>query len=134
MPIDGLSHFNLRIRRSELEAVRDFYVVVLGLVIGERPPFDSSGYWLYADNVPIVHLVEANPEESHAATQRDVIDHLAFQCTGLAETIARLQAAGVEFETRQVPGTTQQQLFMSDPVGVGVELVFEDLSAAAGRA
>jgi len=134
MPIDGLNHFNLRVHRSELEAVKDFYVDVLGLVIGERPPFDSSGYWLYADNAPIVHLVEANPDESLAATGPNVIDHLAFQCTDLEEATVRLQSAGVEFEARQVPGTTQHQLFMSDPVGVGVELIFEDLSAAAKRA
>lgn len=133
MPISGLSHYNLRVCRSELDTIRDYYTDVLGLIVGDRPAFDSFGYWLYADGMPVLHLVARNPGENVATNQSGVVDHVAFQCTDFEGTVARLQAADVKFEARQVPGTTQQQLFLSDPAGVGVELIFEDLSAAAKR-
>ena len=44
----GLNHYNLRANRELLDALRDFYCTVVGLTVGERPPFSSFGYWLYA--------------------------------------------------------------------------------------
>lgn len=35
----GLSHFNITASDELLEKVRDFYVEVLGLAVGERPSF-----------------------------------------------------------------------------------------------
>ena len=55
MAIKGLDHITVNV--AELDASRRFYVDVLGLREGERPPFDSPGAWLYAGDRPIVHLV-----------------------------------------------------------------------------
>jgi len=63
-----------------------------------------------------------------------VIDHGAFRCTGLDETLARLKAAGVEFNERQVDDQALYQLFLFDPNGVKVELNFASAEAAGRRA
>jgi catechol 2,3-dioxygenase-like lactoylglutathione lyase family enzyme len=124
MPIKGINHVNLRLTRAQLETVRDFYVDVLGLVDGDRPPFRAFGYWLYCGDQPVVHLIESPTGESAARHRGDVIDHFAFECRDYDEMRRRLDAAGVDYRSRQVPETGVRQLFLSDPAGVGVELQF----------
>ena len=74
MPVDQLQHVNIRC--SDLARSRDFYVHIIGLVEGYRPPFDSIGHWLYIGALPAVHLVQwpANggsaPNGGGAASQR----------------------------------------------------------------
>ena len=46
MVIDGLDHITLKV--ADLNASRRFYVDVIGLREGDRPPFDSPGAWLYS--------------------------------------------------------------------------------------
>ena len=50
-----LDHVN--VRTASVELMRAWYVRVLGLKDGWRPPFPFPGAWLYAGNDPIVHLV-----------------------------------------------------------------------------
>ena len=56
MKVIGLDHYNLCGPRDVLESMRDFYVEVLGLEVGYRPPFGSFGYWLYAADQPVLHV------------------------------------------------------------------------------
>ena len=55
MPLGTLQHFT--IEPSDLERTKAFYVDVLGLEVGERPPLDFPGYWLYSGGVATVHLM-----------------------------------------------------------------------------
>ena len=55
MPLGGLQHFT--IEPQDLEKTKNFYVDVLGLEIGDRPPLDFPGYWLYSGGVATVHLM-----------------------------------------------------------------------------
>ncbi|OYU41562.1 MAG: diguanylate cyclase, partial [Burkholderiales bacterium PBB4] len=59
MPVHGFNHFNLRAPQPLLDRIRDFYVDVLGMKAGWRPPFPFPGYWLYLEEHAILHLVEA---------------------------------------------------------------------------
>ncbi len=124
MPTLGLNHYNLRASRQLIERLRTFYCDVVGLTPGERPPFGSFGYWLYAGGQPILHLSETRPGESSAAGATATFDHAAFTCSGRAEFERRLARLGIAFKTARVPGSTQVQLFISDPAGNGVELNF----------
>jgi catechol-2,3-dioxygenase len=124
MPITGFSHYNLRAVRPQLEELRAFYVEVVGLEVGARPPLDSIGYWLYAGGKALLHLSLAAASEGRGGTARTSFDHAAFECTGLAEFEAMLARRGIPFHKARVPGTTQLQLFFSDPAGNGVELNF----------
>jgi catechol-2,3-dioxygenase len=122
----GLNHYNLRAPRALLEAIKAFYCDVVGLAPGARPPFPVFGYWLYAGDAAILHLVEAQPGEARAAHIAGTFDHAAFTCTGLEATVARLEAMDVPFERAVVPATRCVQLFLQDPAGNGVELNFAD--------
>jgi len=126
MTISTFAHLNLQLDRSQIDAVRDFYVEVLGLTEGYRPPFDSAGYWLYAGDAPIVHLVRSESGEPKRNGDTGVIDHLAFHCADLRAVRARLEAAGVPARTADVPETGQRQLFLHDPAGTRIELLFDE--------
>lgn len=125
MPVTGFSHYNLRAARPELDLLRDFYVNVVGLQSGYRPPFQNYGYWLYIGPTAVLHLSEAGPDESRPGNVNNTFDHVAFSCSGLAEIEARLNACGIRYASDDVPVTGQHQLFFRDPAGNGVELNFE---------
>ncbi len=124
MPTLGLDHYNLRAPRELMERLRSFYCDVVGLSVGERPPFGSFGYWLYAGGQPVLHLSETRSGESRGAGAASTFDHAAFSCAGRGEFERRLTQLGIAFETARVPGTGQVQLFVTDPAGNGVELNF----------
>jgi catechol 2,3-dioxygenase-like lactoylglutathione lyase family enzyme len=134
MAIESLNHYT--IRTTDLERSRAFYEDLLGMRVGERPPFQFPGLWLYsADGTPSLHLVGIDPADNQGLTDylgnrggsgadTGAIDHIAFVVTGLAETIARLNRAGVPFTERTVPLLSLHQLFVDDPDGVRIELNF----------
>jgi catechol 2,3-dioxygenase-like lactoylglutathione lyase family enzyme len=132
MAIGALNHFT--IRTVDLEATRAFYVDVLGLEEGPRPPLGFPGHWLYSAGMPTVHLVgpreEAGKPPRHAGPT-GLLDHIAFSANGLAAMRARLQAHGVAFQERLVPRDGQTQLFLHDPNGVAVELNYAPGEASA---
>lgn len=129
MPVLGFSHYNLRAPRPLLDALRDFYVDVVGLAPGPRPPFRSFGYWLYAGGQAVLHLSEASPGEQREPGRTHTFDHAAFRCSDRAATELRLAALGIAFERAQIPATHQVQLFLNDPAGNGVELNFNESAA-----
>ena len=124
MPVTALNHYNLRAPQPLLDQLRDFYCDIVGLKEGARPPFNFPGYWLYADENPILHLVEARADEKRGAGQFGTFDHIAFTCNGRREMEAHLTARGIAFRVAEVPGAGQVQFFLKDPAGNGVELNF----------
>jgi hypothetical protein len=54
-----------------------------------------------------------------------VIDHMAFTATDLPAVKARLDAAGVDYTLRPLPGGGMWQLFCHCPNGARVELDFD---------
>lgn len=129
MPTLGLDHYNLRAPRELMEALRGFYCEVVGLSVGPRPPFGSFGYWLYAGGQAVLHLSETRAGESWVAGAASTFDHAAFRCAGRGEFERRLTQSGIAFETARVPGNGQVQLFVTDPAGNGVELIFASAGA-----
>lgn len=110
---------HLNIATTQLEATRDFYVDVLGLTEGARPPFSSKGYWLYAGDVPVVHMqVSPIPVTGTAAS---ALNHAAFLVEDMDLLLARLDAHGVPYRLTKVPGTEIRQAFFLDPNGVQLE-------------
>ncbi|HKG14490.1 MAG TPA: VOC family protein [Pyrinomonadaceae bacterium] len=130
MGIRGLNHFNVTASAEVIERVRDFYVEVLGLSVGDRPGFRRAGFWLYAGTEPVVHLTTCDGDDTRTPDARSTFDHVAFSCEGLREFVGRLERAGVEYEADEVASPRQVQLFLRDPAGVGLELNFEGESFA----
>ena len=129
MPVHAFNHFNLRAPLPVAEALRDFYVDVVGLRVGWRPPFDFPGWWLYLGDQAVLHLVAVPGARADGAARGGSFDHVAFSCTDLPATEAQLQRQGVHCRKVLVPGTQQVQLFLTDPAGNGVELNFADAAA-----
>ena len=122
MPIDGFQHVN--IRTTDAERARDFYVRALGLRVGDRPPFASSGYWLYLGDVPVVHLVQLPPDDRREPGSGR-LDHVAFHGVDLEGTRETLAAAGIPFREAVVPRDNTRQIFIHDHDGLKIELNFE---------
>jgi catechol 2,3-dioxygenase-like lactoylglutathione lyase family enzyme len=129
--IQRLDHITLRTRRAA-ETVR-FYTAVLGLSEGWRPGFRFPGHWLYNGDTAVLHIVAITDDEKelrgYLGTRSDgsgsgAIDHIAFRCNGLEATQQRLMDLGQSFEERVVPTIGEHQLFLQDPNGIAVELVF----------
>lgn len=135
MGITGFQHFNLRIPAPELHAAQTFYVDVLGLRVGPRPSFQSVGAWLYAGDRPIIHLTQMNsgevaPPQAPSSLpacldeRHSALDHIALACDDLATMRERLERHHVEYRMTEVPVAKEVQLFLRDPSGIGIELIF----------
>jgi catechol 2,3-dioxygenase-like lactoylglutathione lyase family enzyme len=120
----GLHHYNLRADREMLDTLRDFYCETVGLRVGERPPFQSFGYWLYAGNDAILHLSEARLGELRMSHVVTTFDHVAFSCSDFDATRVHLTRLNIEHTVTDVPHTGQRQIFFQDPAGNGIELNF----------
>ena len=124
MSLQRLDH--VLVLTDDLEATKAFYCDALGLEVGERPPLEFPGYWLYPRRRPVPARRRAAAYEAHAATLGlrvgDAVDHLAFAGADYEQVAARLEAAGVDAVTNAVPGAGLRQLFLTDPNGVRVEL------------
>lgn len=129
MPVLSINHFNLRADSALTRRLRDFYVDVVGMTEGWRPPFDFPGHWLYLGDQAVLHLVADDQAAAVAAAQRPILDHVAFSCTGLPAIEQGLRQAGVAYRRTQVPGTARVQLFAHDPAGNGVEFNFASADA-----
>lgn len=119
MAIDGMNHFT--ILTKDLEATRAFYVGILGLKEGYRPPLAFPGIWLYAGAQAVLHVVAGRPLPDPPA---GVLDHMAFSASDLAGTTAKLEAQGIKYDLRKQPDSGVWQLFCYDPNGARVELDF----------
>ena len=125
MPLERLHH--VLVLTDDLETTRAFYEA-LGLEVGERPPLEFPGYWLYLDRVPCLHIAERAAYEAHASTLGlrvdEALDHVAFAGADYDELAASLKTAGVDAVTNRPPGL--RQLFLTDPNGVRVEVNIPD--------
>src|ERR1051325_8342815 len=109
-----LDHYTLRTKKP-VETVR-FYCDAVGLKEGWRPGFRFPGHWLYLGETPVVHIITIMDNEGqlrgYLGKREDgpgsgSVDHIAFRCSGLAETQARLLGLGIPFRERVVPDLEQ---------------------------
>jgi catechol 2,3-dioxygenase-like lactoylglutathione lyase family enzyme len=121
MSVQRLDHVN--IRTHDLEATRDFYVDVLGLREGDRPPFPFPGLWLYDDTVAVIHVIGLSAADPRVAGS-GTIDHVAFRVAGLGAMRERIRRAGLPSREAIVPRSGEAQIFVDDPNGVTIELNF----------
>jgi catechol 2,3-dioxygenase-like lactoylglutathione lyase family enzyme len=130
MHVQRLDHVN--ILSHDLEATRAFYVDVVGLRAGERPPFTSPGLWLYADTIPVIHVNGLDAADARVAGSGSV-DHIAFRVAGLASMRERIRRNGIAASECIVPRNGDLQIFVCDPSGVKIELTFAAAEVAASE-
>jgi catechol 2,3-dioxygenase-like lactoylglutathione lyase family enzyme len=119
MTVTGMSHFT--VLTDDLARTLSFYVELLGLQEGPRPPLGFPGAWLYAGGLPVLHVIAGR---SLPAERQGVLDHMAFDAVGLASVQRRLRAEGVAHTLARQPESGVWQLFVFDPNGARVELDF----------
>ncbi len=128
MPAETLNHFTIQAR--DLEKTKNFYCDIVGLTVGDRPPLNFPGYWLYCGGIPTVHLLgyqshqQMIPDGPSYPAKTGRLDHIAFSCVGLKDMRANLKAHGLKFEERVLPRMNMTQLFYLDPDGIAVECNF----------
>lgn len=114
----SLDHITIHCR--DLERSRRFYIEILGLEDGYRPPFDGPpGAWLYENDVPVVHLYAGRDGNS---PNHPPLDHIAFVSDDLPAVKRRLDAKGIEYGTATVPELGAEQVFFEDPDGIRLEI------------
>jgi len=140
MALETLQH--ILILADDLEATRDFYIDVLGMTLGPRPPFKFAGYWLYVGEDPVVHLASAHRDASQLEyfddqdkgsvddIGRGAVDHAAFGAKGYVDFVAHLDQLGIKYARQTVPEAGQHQIFFRDPNGVRLEVNFSAEEAA----
>ena len=125
MPVTRMEH--LLVLTDDIDATRDFYREALGLEVGERPPLEFAGYWLYAGGVPCLHVADREEFTEHSRTtglpaSPEAVDHVAFNAVGYDQVVARLESSGIEAARNTIPGVGLRQLFLTDPNGLKIEI------------
>jgi catechol 2,3-dioxygenase-like lactoylglutathione lyase family enzyme len=141
MPISRFEH--VLILSDRPEETRDFFVDVLGLKEGYRPPFPFPGYWLYLGTVPCIHLAGkmANAAQQYYLEQKEqradggtgAIDHIAFVASDLKAVKRKLKRHKLDLRERMVPEQNMVQVFFKDPNDITIELNFPLAEQAGGK-
>ena len=122
--ISGLNHYNLRSEAEMMEILKIFYIEIVGLELGVRPPFQSNGYWLNVSGKDILHLSETKKNDSNPVNIKNTFDHMAFTAEDKDKYIKILEKKEIKFHLRIVPEIGTEQIFFKDPAGNGIELIF----------
>ncbi len=122
-----MNHFT--VLTHDLAVTREFYIGVLGLREGYRPPLGFPGAWLYSGEQAVLHIIAGRPLPKEAA---GVLDHMAFSASDLSTVTSTLKSRGIQYDLRKQADSGVWQLFCFDPSGARVELDFPPSEAAPG--
>ncbi len=132
MPLNLMEHY--LVLTDDIDMTRNFYIDVLGLEDGFRPPLEFPGYWLYLKETPVLHIAEWETYTAHSnnigipvttrAEGTGAFDHVAFNGVEPEVMVARLEEKGIPYNRNDVPHAGLVQLFLNDPNGVKLELNF----------
>ena len=122
----ALNHIN--ILTHDMESLIRFYRDVLGFEPGYRPPFSSTGTWLYPNQgeTALIHLVETAETFQNKGT---AISHFALNGSGLADFLARLRSLSMAYRISIAPEINLHQVVVHDSDGNKVEVLFDSSEA-----
>lgn len=130
MNVNALDHVNIITDRLDVTA--EFYKTLLGLERRDAPApmTPDNAQWMYdGQDRPIIHI---NAVDCPRAFEREVqpgsltgaIHHVALNCSGYDEVLARIADAGLEFQVNTINAIGLRQIFTPDPNNVLLELNF----------
>ena len=122
--ICGINHYNLRGAPEVIENLKNFYIEIVGLKLGHRPPFNNGGYWLYANDKDVLHLSFSKNDITNELNVSSTFDHMAFTAENEMDHINVLKENNIDYIIREVPEIGTRQIFFKDPAGNGIELIF----------
>ena len=133
MQVNGLDHVN--IITADMDGTCAFYAGLLGLERRDAPPplTPQTAQWMYDPaGKPILHInsldcARSYPRDIVPGQDTGAIHHVALNCSGHDEIVARLDAAGATYKTNLVAAIGLRQVFTTDPNNVLLELnLFSD--------
>ncbi len=129
MKVNALDHVN--IITADLDGTCDFYAELLDLKRRDAPPplTPQTAQWMYdGAGRPILHI---NSLDCIRTYERDVatgptgsIHHVALNCSGYDDVMARLNARDMDHQVNLIEAIGLRQVFTQDPNGVLLELNF----------
>ena len=129
MTVKNLNHVNIHTR--DMAGTVAFYQDLLGLEPRTAPDRDPSDrQWLYdSRDMAVIHLNRLGtdttiPREVVPGDPTGAIHHVAFECDGFDETVAKLKQLGLDYKFSEIPQIGLRQLFVADPNNVLLELNF----------
>ena len=123
MEVNTIDHVN--VETDDVDRSAKFYKEVIGLEEGPRPEFSRPGYWMYASDKPVVHIIQTKPDNKMLTGSKDAsISHFALQIKDYKKACDHLDSLGIEYEAINVPNSEIRQLFLEDPEGVLIELIY----------
>jgi catechol 2,3-dioxygenase-like lactoylglutathione lyase family enzyme len=127
--VNALDHIN--IITAELSGTARFYAELFDLETRNAPPplTPDNAQWMYDDaGRAIIHI---NSLDCPRTYEREVspgptgsIHHIALNCSGYDDMIARLVGKEMDYQVNLVAAIGLRQVFTMDPNGVLLELNF----------
>jgi catechol 2,3-dioxygenase-like lactoylglutathione lyase family enzyme len=129
MRVNALDHVN--IITADLDGTARFYAELLGLERRNAPPplTPENAQWMYdGAGRAIIHINHTDcPRHFDRPIEpgpTGALHHVALNCSGFAETLARLEARGLAHRLNEVTAIGLRQIFTLDPNSVLLELNF----------
>ncbi|MEO5597254.1 MAG: VOC family protein [Novosphingobium sp.] len=129
MKVNALDHVN--IITADLDGTARFYAELFDLERRDAPPplTPATAQWMHDQaGRAILHL---NSTDCARTYEREVmpgptgsIHHVALNCSGYDDVMARLDARGLKHQVNLVSAIGLRQIFTQDPNGVLLELNF----------
>lgn len=106
---------------TNLKAMECFWTRLIGLQVGERPPFPFNGLWIYSDDRPLIHIAEQATSDFDNGT----IAHVALEGANYKALLERLGKSTYDYTEKVVPLSDELQVFIVGPDGLIVEMLFQ---------
>ena len=134
MGLKRLEHF--LVLTNDIDATKDFYCNALGMSVGLRPELEFPGYWVYLDEIPVVHIADFQAyvvwtnkvgiPVSSGPPGTGALDHVAFNAKGFDSMFESLSAQGFTLSHNILADIGLKQIFLEDPNGLSIELNFRE--------
>lgn len=139
--IEGMAH--ITVKTGDVEGTARFYQKILGMVRVKGPAVDIPVAWMAPNSQSgdLIHIFQdpANLPAGEAASGNrpgsdnngggyaghSSFDHFAVHASGYQEFRRRFREAGLDWREQLLAGTQRWQLFLYDPNGVMIELMFD---------
>lgn len=130
MRVNALDHVNIITDR--LDETAAFYAALLNLERRDAPPplTPQNAQWMHdAGGKAIIHINSVDCPRTfdravHPGAETGAIHHIALNCTGYDETMARIAAQDLPVQVNTVSAIGLRQIFTADPNNVLLELNF----------
>ncbi|CAC9640634.1 hypothetical protein [bacterium endosymbiont of Bathymodiolus sp. 5 South] len=126
----NLKFNHIALRCKNIDVIATFFIAVIGLKEGFRPPFSFDGYWLYLPKNKqnaIIHVFgeEANFNGFVSKTNNNgLFDHIAFSRDDYSNFIQHITNFKISFYENFVPDSNTQQVFLKGPENLTIEIDF----------